>query len=313
MAVLPMTAGSGEHATMGRRVGNIGMTVGRTDISTDDPRGSIPPGIPHLRRVEGTAGLRSPGFGPLQEHRGIGQPLRETDAPIVGQVVHLVVEAGEQRFIALIERESAEVDQGVDGGHHENAGPHRFERAVRNLVSGQGVHLAVGQRLGLCRLDGVGAEEHDLRKLGRRGFQMHAVREIRRGPARGDPVGVAAVGHLDAAGSGDPGPCEHHAVFVNEPDDLEKAGLVGGFRRNADPVVARQIAVFGERAGIGRAHEQRVAELDVPGRERDRRHPGCIERPLLEDGDAAAHDVVLGGGRKQPDPGPDIDAAAMEG
>ena len=27
-----MTAGSGEHYTMGRRVGNIGMTVGRTDI-----------------------------------------------------------------------------------------------------------------------------------------------------------------------------------------------------------------------------------------------------------------------------------------
>ena len=27
-----MTAGSGEHFTMGRRVGNIGMTVGRTDI-----------------------------------------------------------------------------------------------------------------------------------------------------------------------------------------------------------------------------------------------------------------------------------------
>ena len=27
-----MTAGSGEHYTMGSRVGNIGMTVGRTDI-----------------------------------------------------------------------------------------------------------------------------------------------------------------------------------------------------------------------------------------------------------------------------------------
>ena len=27
-----MTAGSGEHYTMGRRVGNIGMTVGRSDI-----------------------------------------------------------------------------------------------------------------------------------------------------------------------------------------------------------------------------------------------------------------------------------------
>ncbi len=27
-----MTAGSGEHYTMGDRVGNIGMTVGRTDI-----------------------------------------------------------------------------------------------------------------------------------------------------------------------------------------------------------------------------------------------------------------------------------------
>jgi len=27
-----MTAGSGEHWTMGRRVGNIGMTVGRSDI-----------------------------------------------------------------------------------------------------------------------------------------------------------------------------------------------------------------------------------------------------------------------------------------
>jgi len=27
-----MTAGSGEHYTMGRRIGNIGMTVGRTDI-----------------------------------------------------------------------------------------------------------------------------------------------------------------------------------------------------------------------------------------------------------------------------------------
>ena len=27
-----MTAGSGEHYTMGERVGNIGMTVGRTDI-----------------------------------------------------------------------------------------------------------------------------------------------------------------------------------------------------------------------------------------------------------------------------------------
>ena len=27
-----MTAGSGEQTTMGRRVGNIGMTVGRTDI-----------------------------------------------------------------------------------------------------------------------------------------------------------------------------------------------------------------------------------------------------------------------------------------
>ncbi len=27
-----MTAGSGEHYTMGDRIGNIGMTVGRTDI-----------------------------------------------------------------------------------------------------------------------------------------------------------------------------------------------------------------------------------------------------------------------------------------
>ncbi len=32
MSNFERTAGSGEHYTMGRRVGNIGTTVGRTDI-----------------------------------------------------------------------------------------------------------------------------------------------------------------------------------------------------------------------------------------------------------------------------------------
>ena len=142
---------------------------------------------------------------------------------------------------------------------------------------------------------------------------MHAAREIRRGSACSDAVGVAAVGHNGPAGGGNPGPREQRPVFVNEPDNLEEASLARGFGRDANPYVARQIAVFGESVGIGRAYENRMAEFDVPGRERNRQHPRCIHRALLQDCDAASHEVVLGGGRKQPDPGPDVDTPAAEG
>lgn len=58
----------------------------------------------------GNGSLRSPGFGALQENRRVGKPFRVADVPFVGQIVQLVVEAGEQCLLALVQGESAEVD-----------------------------------------------------------------------------------------------------------------------------------------------------------------------------------------------------------
>ena len=79
--------------------------------------------------------------------------------------------------------------------------------------------------------------------------------------------------------------------------------------QDAYPVRSGQITMPGQTLRVRGAHQQRLAELDMPGGKDDLSPAVRGAGARLDNRDAATHDVVPGSGRQQPDAIPGRDPA----
>ena len=129
----------------------------------------------------------------------------------------------------------------------------------------------------------------------------------------GDGVRSRAVGYDLAFGRFNARTRDECALGIDEAGQFQQAELASGQPQHAHPIFARQVAMAGKALGIGGPNQQRLAKGYVPGGKVYHLFASRIAGAGVEDGDAAADQVVVRPGRLQPYIGPVGDAATCKG